>query len=214
MRSVEPYGSQVAGSPAQAEGTRGTVWRAYVDESESNQRVEPDAYLLAAAILHDDHVAETRERIVPLRPTSGQPTKLHWHDESPLSRKTITQTIIQIPARHVVVVRAGRLDEPSERRRRKCFERLAYECAVLGVEHVTVEARERKANARELRYFNDLRAARIIGAEMRLDHVPGPSEPLLWIADSVAGAVTAARTGTPDYLDELGDLVNVVTLAP
>ena len=180
--------------------------------SESNQRIDPHTYLLAAAILHDQHATEVAQRMAQLRPRSGQPTKLHWHGESPQSRKTITQTITQIPALHVVVVRSGRPREPAERRRRKCFERLAHEFTVLGVEHVTAEARERKANERELQYFNQLRTSRVIGPQVRLDHVPGPNEPLLWIADAVADAVTAARTGTPDYLDELAGLVDVVLL--
>jgi hypothetical protein len=188
------------------------VWRAYVDESESNQRIDPHTYLLAAAILHDHYVTEVRECMALLRPKSGQLSKLHWHDESPLSRKAVMQTIAQIPALHVVVVRTGRPGEPAERRRRKCFERLAHEFAVRGVECVTAEARERKANERELQHFNQLRTSRVIGSQVRLDHVPGPNEPLLWIADAVAGAVTAARTGMREYLDELAGLVDVVTL--
>lgn len=184
------------------------MWRAYVDESESNQRLDPNTYLLAAAILHDDHAADARHLVSALRP-SGH-TKLHWHGESHQSRKAITATIAQIPALHVVVVRAGRTGESSERRRRKCFERLAYEFDVRDVAHIIAEARERKTNARELTYFNQLRSSGIAKTSMRLDHVPGPLEPLLWIPDAVAGAVTAARSGQPQYFDDLAGLIELV----
>ncbi len=186
------------------------MWRAYVDESESNQRIDPHTYLLAAALVHDEYLEETRAEVRELlRP--GQ-RKLHWRDESADFRTRIIKTIAALPALHVVVVREGRVGETVERRRRKCFERLAYELVSRGVGHVVAEAREPKSNARELRHFNTLRTARVIRAEMRLSHITGPGEPLLWIPDAIAGAMTAARSGRRDYLDQLADLVDVVTL--
>lgn len=148
--------------------------------------------------------------MIKLRPIRGQPAKLHWHGESHLSRKGITQTIVQIPALHVVVVRTGRPGESSERRRRKCFERLVHEFGLRGVDHIVAEAREAKANAREIQYFDQLRAAQIARAGMRLYHLPGPQEPLLWIPDAVAGMVRAARDGVRDYLAELEELIDMI----
>jgi hypothetical protein len=49
---------------------------------------------------------------------------------------------------------------------------------------------------------------------MRLYHVPCPGEPLLWIPDAVAGAMTAARTGQPQCLDELAGMVEVIVIEP
>lgn len=64
------------------------MWRAYVDESESNQRLDPHTYLLAAALIDDEHTAEARAEVRGLlRP--GQ-RKLHWRDESAESRARIT----------------------------------------------------------------------------------------------------------------------------
>ena len=75
---------------------------------------------------------------------------------------------------------------------------------------IIAEARERKTNARELTHFNQLRSRGIAKTSMRLDHVPGPLEPLLWIPDAVAGAVTAARSGQPQYFDDLAGLIELV----
>ncbi|HEX5494706.1 MAG TPA: DUF3800 domain-containing protein [Mycobacteriales bacterium] len=186
------------------------MWRAYVDESESNQRVDPHTYLLAAALVHDEHAADVRAEVRGLlRP--GQ-RKLHWRDESTESRARIIKTIAALPALHVVVVRTGRDGEPIERRRRKCFERLAYELAARDIDHIAAEARQSKNNLREMDHVKRLRAVGAVRAGMRLSHVPGPNEPLLWIADVVAGAMTAARTGTPDHLGQLAGLVDVVLL--
>lgn len=185
-------------------------WRAYVDESESNRQLDPDTYILAAALVHDAQADRLRERLTALRPR-GQ-SKLHWHAESPRSRATIAKTIADLAAMHLVVIRACGAGEPVERRRRKCLERLAYELGTRSVRHITVEAREPKQDARELQHFNDLRSAHRIDTEMRLYHAAGPVEPLLWLADAVAGAVTAARTGEPGYLDTLAHIVDLVTL--
>lgn len=186
------------------------MWRAYIDESESDRRSDPNTYILATALVHDDHQDEVRADFRRLL-RSGQ-RKLHWHAESGNSREAIIKTITVAPVLHVVVVREGRTDEPVERRRRKCLERLAYELHGREIQHLTVEARETKQNARELRHFSTLRASKTIGASMRLSHVPGPSEPLLWIPDAVAGAVAAHRTGTPRYLELLHDVIDFVRL--
>lgn len=186
------------------------MWRAYVDESESNQRLDPHTYLLAAALIDDEHTAEVRAEVRGLlRP--GQ-RKLHWREESAESRARITKAVAALPALHVIVVRTGVPGERSERRRRKCLERLVYELAARDVRHITAEAREAKSNARELAHLTWLVRSRAVRPGMQLDHVPGPGEPLLWIPDTIAGAVTAARTSTLDYLDLLDGLVDMVTV--
>lgn len=188
------------------------MWRAYVDESESRQRLDPDVYILAAALVEDaeQDAIQARMRAL-LRP--GQ-RKLHWHAESATSRAGIIDAVAGLPALQLAVVRTGRPGERSERRRRKCLERLVYELDERGVEYVTLEARERKSNARELRLLDRYRSAGAVRGTMRMYHAAGPTCPLLWIADSLAGAVMAARTGNEEYLDRLDGLVDVVTIGP
>lgn len=184
------------------------MWRAYIDESESDHVLDPDVYILAAALVPEsDHDAVRATLVGLLRP--GQ-RKLHWHAESARSRRTIVKTLAELDVLHVIVVRASDAAEPVERRRRKCFERLAHELHQRDVPRLIAEARERKQNSRELLYFNTLRTAKVISTAMRLDHVPGPREPLLWIPDAAAGTVTAARTGDNQYLETLTHLVDLV----
>mgnify|MGYP001314738047 CR=1 FL=1 len=186
------------------------MWQAFIDESESDRRRDPDVYILSAALVDQADLADARAEIRRLlRP--GQ-RKLHWRAESDRTREVIAKTIASLPALHVIVVRVGRPGERSERRRRKCLERLAYELDHRGVLHLTAEAREPKQNAADLHHFRNLRAAQRIQPRMRLYHVPGPGEPLLWLADAVAGAVTAARTGAPRYLQMLDGLIELVSV--
>lgn len=77
--------------------------------------------------------------------------------------------------------------------------RLLWELEQLGVPHLHVEARQREQDNRDRRLLDQLRAGRILDGRLRMDHLPGPKEPLLWIADAIAGAVVAARQGDPRF---------------
>ena len=55
-----------------------------------------------------------------------------------------------------------------------------------------------------------LRASRTVSPALRLDHLPGSADPLLWIADVLCGAVVAARSGRPEHLDVLCPQVTLV----
>ena len=45
-----------------------------------------------------------------------------------------------------------------------------------------------------------------------MDHQPGPTNPLLWIPDIVAGAVGADLTGEPSYLDRIRHLTTIIII--
>ncbi|MGH3322407.1 MAG: hypothetical protein ACRDN9_19980 [Streptosporangiaceae bacterium] len=55
------------------------MWRAYVDEPESNRRLDPDTYLLAGAVLDEEACGPTREALRALRFPGAR--KLRWYDE-------------------------------------------------------------------------------------------------------------------------------------
>ena len=184
------------------------MWRAYVDESESNQHLDPGTYIFAATLVEEEHADEVREAMTALRPAGAG--KLHWYNLSGRSRLAVVKEIASLPALHLVVVRTVSRVEPSERRGRKCLARLVYELANRRVTHVAAEARERKTNLRELDHLNRLRMARVIDSDLRYVHIRGPEEPILWAADAIAGAIVAARMGEPRYLEVLAGLVDIV----
>lgn len=64
-----------------------------------------------------------------------------------------------------------------------------------------MESREHRQNARDVELLNALRSQRLVGPELRIEHLPGPSDPLLWVPDVVAGAVGAERRGDASYIE-------------
>ena len=180
---------------------------AYVDESEPDQRADPGVYMLAAALVVDDDATESRAAMRGLlRPGRN---KVHWNRE-PDRHLELAKTVSETCGVHVVVVRA---DDHArvERRRRLCLERLLHELETLEVTRVVLEARQAKQNAADMAMLDALRARRIVTGELRMLHIPGPSEPLLWMPDVVAGAYGAHRQGDSRHVDMFGDLITVHT---
>jgi hypothetical protein len=129
------------------------------------------------------------------------------------SSKRIAETIAACPALHVVVIRTSVTQESSERRRRKCLERMLYELDAAEVGAAVLESRGRKPDLRDLQMVNVLRIRNAISARLRVDHIEGPGEPALWVADCVAGAVGAHRIGTaPQYFEHLAGVTDIVLM--
>lgn len=187
-------------------------WSAFMDESESDRKADPGTYILAAALIDPDALDKVRAQIRTL--LIPRQRKLHWRDESIRRRVAIAETIAGLDSLHVVVARTSdNPHEASERRRRKCLERMVYELDRRGVDLIVAEGRESSQNMSDMKVFNALRSNQTIGVRLRLHHQPGPVEPALWIADAVAGAVVAARTGDSRYFGTIEHLVDVVELS-
>ncbi|MCO6006007.1 hypothetical protein NE236_13525 [Actinoallomurus purpureus] len=182
-------------------------WCAFVDESESNRKLDPDVYILVASIMASDIRESVREVMACLRLPGEH--KVHWYHESDKRRRILIETVISLEVLHLAVVRTGAVGETSERRRRKCMERLFFELSAMGAHKIIFEAREARQSRNDLNLVKALRSRREIHADIRVDHLSGPREPLLWIPDLVAGAVVAARCGDRSYLDQIAPLVTV-----
>jgi len=196
-----------AGLMSEPSASQAMSWSAYVDESQPDPRADPGAYLLAAAMLPTEDLQAARAAVRSLL-LRGQ-RKLHWRDENEQRRKLLTAAVADIEALHLVVVRVD-LQASSERRRRLCLRRLLCELDAAGVAQVHLEAREARQNGRDLQLLGALRAQQAIGPTIRMHHQPGPSEPLLWMPDLVAGAVGAARQGRVAYRVQLDGVLTVL----
>ncbi len=148
-------------------------------------------YLLAAVIVTEPRHAALRDEARALR-IGGR--KLHWHDESAARRTYLVHQLAAMPISSVVVVRAARPTEGAERARHKCLEGLLVELDLRDVDHAILEAREPSQNRRDLDLVARLRQGRRVRSKLRVDHAAGPTEPLLWLADILAGAVREHRT--------------------
>jgi hypothetical protein len=169
--------------------------RAWGDESGSVPHVDPGAYLLSAVWVPPDHVDDVRDRMARLRRPSEK--KLHWRGDSRPRHERVLRELSDAEVDAVIVVRVGAQDERPERQRRKCLEHFLG--ALGAIDHLTLESRGSGLDRRDRDLVDALRASRRLGG-LRVDHAPGPADPMLWLADAVCGAVVASRTGDPSYL--------------
>lgn len=172
-----------------------TGFVAWLDESGSNQAMDPGTYILSAAICEETHAEAVREAMRGLL-VSKRHRKLHWRDEDRGRQATIAKTIAELRVEHLVVVRseATTTGRP-ERQRRLCMERMLVELVKMGVRQAILESRGRKDDQRDHQTLDYLRRKRILDGGLHMDHVGGPAEPMLWIADACCGAVTQMRCG-------------------
>ena len=166
---------------------------AYVDESLIGNGPRPSVYILSAAIIDRTQIDETRQAMAALKPKRAR--KLHWRDEDPRSQARLVQAVSQLDVGHTIVVRAQIAGERQERQRRLCMERLLPELFKVGVTEVIFESRGAADDKKDMNLVQALRSKKVITASLRASHLPGPSEPLLWIADVVCGAVSEEQRG-------------------
>ncbi|MFE4626011.1 hypothetical protein [Streptomyces mirabilis] len=120
-------------------------------------------------------------------------------------RQAAARTVAEQDGLYVVSVGSPVPKRKQERARSKCLSALIAELYGFGVLRVYLEAREKELNARDIRTVASTRQTVLPrGATLRAEHVPGATEPLLWISDIVAGAVRAQRQGDGRYAQLLG----------
>lgn len=106
-------------------------------------------------------------------------------------------------ALHTVVIGAPIDPRRQERARRKCLEALLFYLQDAGVVRLWLESRNDAANRRDIAAVTAARAKQIIQYGLLVDRALPSEEPLLWMADLVAGAVSAAESGEPIYRELL-----------
>lgn len=183
--------------------------KAWVDESGSDQVRDPGTYILAATIVCEDAEPDIRDQMSQLR-LPGQ-VKLHWRDESAKRKRQITTVVAAFDIEHFIVVRVNGAGDRPERARRKCLEQLLYELEYRGLTDVVMESRGRASDQKDIDMLNSLRSQHWVSS-VRLTHLSGRDEAMLWIPDAVCGAITSAQTGTPAYQDQLEHAITLIEI--
>jgi len=178
---------------------------AWVDESVSH-----GAYTFGAVILRSNRVVDARDQVAPLRKPAEN--KVHWHALSTQRRNQVVRVLASLPITTLVVVRVSDGSERQERQRRKCLELLLPALVGNGVDIVTLESRGNRDDQRDRDLLAAMQAQlRISGPALRMDHVRGVDEPLLWLADALCGAFMNARKGDDRWWQLLEISTNVLT---
>lgn len=174
---------------------------AFLDESHTASSDEgPGAYTMAAVVLSDLSLDRCRAVMESLRLGGSQ--KLHWREESRGRRRSIIEAVASLRVRHIVVTRPAALRERQERQKRLCLTRLLFELSSLGATSVTLESRDGADNNRDRRLLDALRSQRLIGSDVRIDHLPGRANPCCGfltpcVERFTQSTVVMASTGEP-----------------
>jgi hypothetical protein len=183
------------------------VLHAWVDES-IRVTATGGFYILASVIVDAaccDGVRDTLRDLL-LR---NQP-RLHWRAEDKTRRRKIAQTAANIDMAAVVVVGTPVTPTKQERARRVCMERLLHELDQLGVHRAWLETRTPSLNTKDWEMVAALIGARAISTRLRIAHARPLEEPMLWLPDAVAGAVSAAHAGVDEYLSVMRQVVTQI----
>ncbi|NYI42515.1 hypothetical protein [Demequina lutea] len=186
-------------------------FRAFVDESAAGRGDDQQEYLICAAIISDGACDEVREQLRSLL-LPGQ-IKFHWTAESPARRRKIVSQIVDLGPMSVVVTHLHARHKKIERYRRKCLETLYHELISMPVFDVTLESRDRKQDSADREHIVALQSQGL-DTRVRIAHLRGGDEPLLWIADTVLGAINAEHLGDCSFMDELRPTLLVKTRTP
>jgi hypothetical protein len=181
---------------------------AFADES-FQEGPSAGCYVLAAAVLEQEAWESAREVMRNLL-GSRRTTKLHWHEMDRLQQKDAAHRVAGIAALHVVALGTPVPRRRQERARAACLTALVSALHGFGVCHLLLEARTTELNRRDITTAQGARFALPPGSDFRIDHVPGPTEPLLWVADIVAGTVRTSHHNGTVQLELLGERVHLL----
>jgi hypothetical protein len=180
---------------------------AFVDESMRLTPANQGTYLLAAVVCDPAACDPVREMLRSLR-YRRQP-RLHWHAEEDPRKTKIAESIGALALPATVVIGMPLAKSKQERARAKCMQTLLPELEAQGVTQVWLEARTPSLIRRDMRLVDALRSQRLITPAIRVDTALPGDEPMLWLPDAVAGAVSASRDGQPEYLALIGPVQHI-----
>jgi hypothetical protein len=135
--------------------------------------------------------------------------RLHWHAEEDPRKTKIAESIGALSLPATVVVGMPLAKSKQERARAKCMGALLPELEAQGVTQVWLEARTPSLSRRDMCLVDALRSQRQITPAIRVDTALPSEEPMLWLPDAVAGAVSASRDGQPEYLALIGTVQQI-----
>jgi hypothetical protein len=180
---------------------------AWVDESVIvGGPAHPDGtYTLAAVVAETAAAGGIRDLLRELTLTRGG--RLHWVDESSKRRDRIIAAVTALDVAAIVTIGSPMHRSKQERARRCCLERLFYELGLMSVADVQLESRTATPDRRDLRLVDSARDKGLISRDLKVGFARPRDEPMLWLPDAVAGAVTAAKLGEPRWLLAMSEIL-------
>jgi hypothetical protein len=164
---------------------------AYVDESHYAE--PPGFYLLAAALFDGPAAAAARATMQELTRVL-RVNRVHWHDLDAKRRDIALACVTRLSFTAVAVV-GSPMAARQERARRQCLGRLLWETGRRGTSVAMFESRGPRRDPHDVRVIDGFRRAHTVPTTLSVAHAPAAAEPLLWVADVLAGVVAARERG-------------------
>lgn len=181
---------------------------AWVDES---IHVSAGFYMIAAVVADLAQCQEHRDTARALAPSPRR--RIHWRDEEDKDRLRIAEALGHLDLAHTIVVASPLDSRKQERARRKCIERLLPHLEATGVTQAWFETRTHSLNRRDQAMVAAMRGAGTLTDQIRVDFADPEAEPMLWIPDSIAGAVSAERRGYAAYRTAFAATIDEIEVA-
>lgn len=162
---------------------------------------------MAAVVADPGQCDDLRREVSALMIKPG--VRLHWVAESVKRRDLIAETVGRLDIAAILTVGTPMDRSRQERARRCCLERLLYELDQFGVSEVRLESRAPAQDKRDLRLVDSARRKRLITPGLQVGFATPSAEPMLWLPDAVAGAMSALVLGENRWLTAMTDVVTV-----
>ncbi|MFI5691106.1 hypothetical protein ACIA58_04660 [Kribbella sp. NPDC051586] len=162
---------------------------------------------MAAVVTDNARCDDLRRELAGLTIKPG--VRLHWVGESVKRRDLIAEAIAQMDIAAIVTVGTPMERSRQERARRCCLEQLLYELDRFGVAQAWLESRTAVQDRRDLRLVDSARRKRLISHELQVQFARPAGEPMLWLPDAVAGAMSASVLGEERWLAAMDAVVTV-----
>ncbi|TCC55924.1 hypothetical protein E0H73_34980 [Kribbella pittospori] len=164
-------------------------------------------YTMAAVVADPGQCDDLRREVSALTIKPG--VRLHWVAESVKRRDLIAEAVAHLDIAAILTVGTPMDRSRQERARRCCLERLLYELDQFGVSEVWLESRAVPQDKRDLRLVDSARRKRLITPDLQVGFAKPSAEPMLWLPDAVAGAMSALVLGEDRWLTAMTDVVTV-----
>jgi hypothetical protein len=160
------------------------------------------SYILAAVIVPDARRASTRSRAISLLPRRRR--RFHFRSEAEPERVAMLRLIAAEASAAVALVATPQPSAATEQARQQLLRELAVS---LAARHrpleLALESREPHNDHRDRHTLATARQRGEIPGDLAYSHSLPSGEPLLWLADGLAGAVRASLLGDRHYVELL-----------
>jgi hypothetical protein len=154
-------------------------------------------------VLDDARLADVRDATLAARRQSGRP--FHWHSERNAARAEMVEHVASLSGTEIIVAVCRPVaSHRHERARAVCLVTLLDAVQALDppVSCIVLERRTEMLDKRDAARIEGLVAGRRLTKELTYSFA-SKAEPLLWLADAVAGAVSAELRGDTRFAPTL-----------